>query len=258
MGEKHEIAERVTDILTEVLVFLSDDNRDQNAEQTAKDQVRSWIEDGKHSEMLVAALQNDPRVRSAIEKIRQTNTERPSTSATQMSSGVEEEVSHGVQQFADEYQADLDRHGGNKGDPAIVTKYSPSGPKHLSTFVDGKLRNIMRSDHAWLQGDEGEMEKVLSAVQTHINAKMQERPQASGPSPIGQPRHSNWFDIRREDTPEAVYHLATDKNYLASATSLMLRKTMEKLKGMESQYHKEDYKRALESLHTALTEKGSA
>ncbi len=256
--EKNNIAEEAADILAAIQLYINGGSKE-DATEYGKSQVKSWVEDGLDSEMMIASLQNHPLVKQALAEIRARGGDAEIVPTTKVKPGLEDEQATAIKKAEEAYQSELARVSGDAGDPQIAQKFG-AAPGKLSKFVNEDLRKALSDEIQWLRATDkttlDDMNSILAAAQLHLSQKMAAiRPMRPQPRKMGQPS-GGWFDIRREQSPEAQFQLAMNKDYHRFATPSMLKRIHDFIKSHQSDYDPEDFRNALSSIQSSMTQRG--
>lgn len=259
--KRKNLVEKTEEMLTVLYLFSNPDKTEEDAEKYASDQIASWIDEKKQSSRMIEAMLRLPMVQDAMRKLKQSGHLPEEGLKMTADHDLAGEINAAKKMLEDDWARDMRTYGGNVSDENIKRKYGAETGR-LSDYVMKTVRPqiLGLEGHKWLATEPEKLKQVLAAAQGEINAKLgKTRPAASPaikPRQMPEPKHRSWVDLRREKTPENIFHLATDTDFHQEGIMPTLMRTRADLEERRQHYTPEDFTRAHEAISSAIKARG--
>jgi hypothetical protein len=262
--DSNEVANDLVTLLAAIHAEFATDS-EVDSKKYAEDQIKSWVEEGKNSQELVAAFQSLDVVQKAMAQLPK-KAEGGEAGSEAGGADLNKEIQDAIRMAGEDYAQDLRTIG--KNSPQFAQKYKATVPGDLSRYVQTVLKQKLKGEHQWLGMPEGaeDLDKVLKAVQSSIDQRMAmpEQP-ASAPQAPEEPKAAGRFgrnpgthysSLIRSRTPEGYFHAAHDPKFHDEAAPQLVKGLHNAIKNSPDQYHPEDHSSALNTLSDVMRRRG--
>lgn len=258
IDDKIEIGLRLTSMLAAFNAHYG--NTDIDSQQWAEDTVKSWVEQGKNAEAMVAAFFNLDDVKAAQREIPDAKPIRAGDKALSEMPNLEMQKAQEI--ALAELNSDLASVGNDINNLRIRGKFFTQTNDELSPYVSGSLDRIIKSQHQWLSTADGadDLRKVLVAAQTQINKKLTpttaaQTPDEKPPKLAMSPNDNYRILLRGSHTPENMMRVAHVDDFHDYASLGMLKHVKTEIERNQDSYSPEDYHSAIDKLNKTIKDR---